>query len=477
MDIETEPGNENDTSREQMKTSNDKTTPEKPKETHNHKNTKSKRSSRSRTPQKKLEDPKVLHMTLKRMDEELNGKKVKEEKMESRNGESQKIENGEKLEDTEQVEDKEQVENGEKVGKEEKVVKGETFIKGEKVVKGDQVVKGEKVVKGKKVENGEKSPKVDLTKETENGEPAKIETVRESTSEAENDLEKPIDNGFNGFKEVISTEPEKPGKQDSKETVEMDPLVISDEIDAELQFLEENSDKDSGKGSPLMTRCATRRSYTRNIPTPKTPKLPDQETDSEKNSTVDQSEEICNLPNDIPIPKTDNPNDTKDSLDTENASIKVEVGSDSTRLDFSEINNSTEHDLSYLNSLRDRGLSSRRPIRGSEDYRKRVLKNTYNKSDLNILYDEVSTGVKRKNRSMTPEDSKKIRIDSPGYRTFFTSPFASIKNKFKTDVQSSTPELLGYKDDRSHLHFNDNLDLAKIEEAGDEEKKSWCSLM
>ncbi|CAH0554451.1 unnamed protein product [Brassicogethes aeneus] len=221
------------------------------------------------------------------------------------------------------------------------------------------------------------------------------------------------------------------------EAVDMEPLVLNaDEPDPELEF-DENSDKESGKSSPIISRCMTRRSQNRNIPTPKTPKPVEQEPQEKKDHTYD-------------------------SIDL-NLSTKVEVGSDATRLDF-ELEESMGE--SYLQNCRNRslrGLSSRRSIRPSnEEYLKRAIKNN------------SVGGIKRKNRSETPEYRKKMRMESPGILSRLSSPLASFRNRFRAEATSSTPKLTGYKDNSNGLSCAGN----QIEvENGAEDKKSWCTVM
>ncbi|KAJ8920054.1 hypothetical protein NQ315_011707 [Exocentrus adspersus] len=357
---------------------------------HNTRSKKGQRRSRSRTPQKKNDDSKLLHVTLKKLDTELNGKEV-QEPAEGPNPEPEKV--------TEEAASEDKF-NGE----------GEISFNNEELNKSS-------------TSNGEEK------KETpKKPEPPKKSTPRKGKGKTD-------------------------GTQVDAETVEMDPLVITDEPDPELQF-DENSDLESGKGSPVISRCMTRRSQTRNIPTPKTPKLVDQEADSEKETDL---------------------NDSCEYMDSINYSTTVEVGSDATRLDYIE-----HHDLedsSYINSSREkslsetlRGLSARRPIRPLNDYRTRVLRSNQEKAGLNASYSSFA-GVKRKSRSSSPEERKKFRTDSPGLNSLFSSPLANIRNRFKSDLPSSTPKLLGYRDTGGEMHYNADF------ENGDDEKKSWCSIM
>lgn len=254
-------------------------------------------------------------------------------------------------------------------------------------------------------------------------------------------------------------------KNEVEESVDMEPLVISDEHEPELQF-DEFSDKESANGSPIVTRCVTRRSLTRNIPTPKTPKSLEQDVEQEPEPTTTTTDQIeLEM-----LPKTEI--EHTESID----STKVEVGSDETRLEYVETNATIPIDDSYLKEYRDKSLrdtirclSARKPIR--DVYRNRSLR-VHDRSNLDGPF-QNSSGVKRKNRSITPEDSKKFKSDNA---SFFTSPLASLREKFRADtINSSTPLLRGYRDSRTELHLDESRGHAV--ESGLDDKKSWCSIM
>ncbi|KAJ8945041.1 hypothetical protein NQ318_019036 [Aromia moschata] len=190
------------------------------------------------------------------------------------------------------------------------------------------------------------------------------------------------------------------------------------------------------------------------------------------------------MENDSELPKTENLNDTHDSMDTVNLSTMVVIGSDVTRMDYIENHSSNlTDDLSYLNASRERSLgetlrslSARRPIRPTDDYRRKAIRLNQEKSELNLPYhsEDIMTGLKRKNRSITPEDRKKFKTDSPVLNSVFSSPLSNLRNKFRSDLPSSTPKLLGFKDGKSELHYNDEQNMVH---SADDEKKSWCSVM
>uniref|UniRef100_A0A6P7F6T3 Uncharacterized protein LOC114326931 n=1 Tax=Diabrotica virgifera virgifera TaxID=50390 RepID=A0A6P7F6T3_DIAVI len=434
-----------------------------PKKTHKT-NSKRRRRSRSKTPQTMNDEPKIIHISMKKIEEEAS------------NGNEESTEQNLK-------------ENGEENTAELKPMKDKVAD-----VNGSN---GE--AKMKEVKNGvdkqENGSSNDVSEDNSNDVEStgnefkgfiEIEEAKEALIEQETEINETVKDKEHSEK---AGSPKKSSQQESKspesESVEMEPLVVGDEVESELQFLEENSDKESGKGSPVIPRCFTRRSFTRNIPTPRTPKLSD-DPDSEKNSVTDQTEEtICNLPNDVNIPKIEL-NDSSDSLDTLNTSTNVEVGGNSTRLDFTEATNTitppnTEEnhfDEAYRNNLRARVLSARRPLRMTDDYRKKVLINAQHRSDLHLPYDldEPCGGIKRKLRSMTP-DAKKLKLDSPGYTSFLSNSFAGFTTRFRTHVDASTPELISYKDERSDIHFSDGLESQQIEDAEGDESKKWCSVM
>lgn len=370
--------------------------------------------SRSKTPNK-IEESKCLQVNLTKLEEEASDglKETEEQKPEATNGET---------------------ENG---TKEDEPITKRTKLQKESITQ--EVIEVSKEDKEKTPQKTSSPKKGDSAKKniSKNGDSAKKDT---SKNEAESD------------------------------SIEMEPLVLSDEHEPELQF-DEFSDKESGKGSPIIPRCVTRRSLTRNIPTPKTPKSIDQDMESEKTSTTtDQTE-------------TDESQKHEEEDTNESTySTKVEVGSDETRLEYTDKNITLPVDDTYLSEYREKSLSetirclsARKPIR--DVYRNRTSR-TQEKSGLDAPfcsrnYGELnSTGVKRKNRSITPEETKKFKSDT----SFFSSPLANLRGKFRSDpVTSSTPLLRGYKDDNTELHF-DGVQGHSLEN-GLDDKKSWCSLM
>ncbi|KYB25177.1 hypothetical protein TcasGA2_TC034872 [Tribolium castaneum] len=244
----------------------------------------------------------------------------------------------------------------------------------------------------------------------------------------------------------------------SEADLEPDPSIATDEQHPELMF-EENSDMESGKGSPVLSRCKTRRSISRNVPTPKTPKSVEGEVAGEED--MNATFESC----------------------SEDVSTKAQVGGDSTRLDYTDREEGNSFFLqeaknkSFGETLR--RLSTRRTIRPiSEDYRKRLLQNNVEKNEYpsrNSVERISAVGIKRKSCSREAEEcSKRFKGDSPGFFARLTSPLASIRNPFRADIPSSTPTLTGYKDEKCLIE--DDCVNSKMCEVKDGERR-WCSIM
>lgn len=282
------------------------------------------------------------------------------------------------------------------------------------------------------------------------------------------------------------------------ESPEFEPLTQeSEEVYPELVF-DENSDLDSRKSSPVLSRCKTRRSQTRNIPTPKTPKsmVLEQNGDAEKNSedfdkqseisvATGQSLEVEVDPDDLASLKEDESTKTENenSVDNENFA-ENDNSTDNTLNDepqnsdftFHEELNNTYKDRSLGDTMR--GLSSRRTIRPVGDYRKF----TFNKEGVN-LQDIVGprssvekiTGVKRKFGTETQEQNKKSRLDVSGFFSYVTHPISHIKTHLtRSPAKSSTPTLTGYIE-KDEL-FENQIDLTGNGEK-DKSPNKWCVIM
>ncbi|XP_044754745.1 uncharacterized protein LOC123313794 [Coccinella septempunctata] len=262
----------------------------------------------------------------------------------------------------------------------------------------------------------------------------------------------------------------------------MEPLVLQpDEPCPELEF-EESSDKESEKHSPVLSRCTTRRSQNRNIPTPNTPRSvyePEQEKDqidSDKGSGKPVPGPECSS-------KIINLNETDRS--STNVSMTVQVGGNDTRTDFSE----GESEL--LQSLRSRGsqsasryLTSRRSLRSTRnELHSKSLRDSMRRSRLYIPSPlsresmERAPSVKRKDRSETPEERKKLKTDSSGFLSKLSSPLTNLRNKFyTTPTETSTPKLTSYKDEKN-LIDGDFFDQVEMPQELGAPHNKWCEIM
>lgn len=309
---------------------------------------------------------------------------------------------------------------------------------------------------------------------------------------------------------------------------ELEPLVVDSE-EQELQF-DDNSDIDSHKGSPVLTnRCATRRSQTRNIPTPKTPRVNDQNGEekeqievpneqngcvAEKQDAIDNKEHhkqedaesntlVLDANMETPPPTEENlsvhfpDGEVKQSEINDKNSInlsvescesalstQVNVGGDVTR----EVDLTLPDENSFLNTAKDltvvetlRRMSSRRGIRsGSSDYRRTLLKSQAEKYD-NLLQQQRAsmeriTSTKRKTRSKTPENPKRFKTESsPGFFSYISSPLSMLRNRFSSgeSMSASTPKLTGYREQEAM----EDPELSKIEDSKAPVDKKRCVIM
>lgn len=288
-------------------------------------------------------------------------------------------------------------------------------------------------------------------------------------------------------------------------SVEMDPLILEkddEEPIPELQFDENDIDAES-EGSN--SRCKTRRSHSRNISTPKTPKIADQE--AEELEIVDQ---LCDSRAGSITPKKITPsndvnvisinlqpseevidfNDTSDtysSVSTDNLSTKAVVGNDATRnfdftgqdsslFDVNTTSNSNFSNRSYADTVK--GLSGRRGIHSinRDNYRRLLLKNSIDgKGDIYSDYESVqkiTMGIKRKSRSFSPTPSKRVKSDSPGFLSYLSSPITNFRHTFK---KTSTPQLLMVE--KCDFDAEEDFNKIKLENGIGDEHKKWCSIM
>ncbi|KAK5645367.1 hypothetical protein RI129_006667 [Pyrocoelia pectoralis] len=300
--------------------------------------------------------------------------------------------------------------------------------------------------------------------------------------------------------ETKNTKPPSPST-----SVEMDPLILDKEDEEpipELQFDENDIDVES-EGSN--SRCKTRRSHSRNISTPKTPRIADQE--AEELEIVDQ---LCDSRAGSVTPKKITPsndinvininlqpseeiidlNDTSDtysSASTDNLSTKAVAGNDATRnfdftaqdssmFDGNTTSNSNFSSRSYADTVK--GLSGRRGIHSinRDNYRRLLLKSSVDgKGDIYSDYESVqkiTMGIKRKSRSFSPIASKRVKSDSPGFLSYLSSPITNFRHTFK---KTSTPQLLMVE--KCDFDAEEDFDKIKLENGIGDEHKKWCSIM
>ncbi|GJQ80371.1 hypothetical protein Trydic_g12234 [Trypoxylus dichotomus] len=273
-------------------------------------------------------------------------------------------------------------------------------------------------------------------------------------------------------------------------------------MDPELEF-DDGSDVDSQNSSPVI-RCRTRRSQTRNIPTPKTPKTIDSNVDdkisecSDKPSVVTvPTPEVTDTESEVSVfkPVTDvydtnkklfGKNSDEDFDSFENMSTKAVVGNDTTRNIDLSAHPEDEFELSpFLIQSRERSvgetlklLSARRSIKSSKDY---TLQNS-NKRDYKTLpllskrnmFEKIG-GVKRKNNDSS-DYPKRFKSESPHLLSYISSPIVNIKNRFgKSEIPSSTPKLTSYKS--KTVFDNTNVSKITLNETGETTEKKWCTIM
>ncbi|KAF2882600.1 hypothetical protein ILUMI_23568 [Ignelater luminosus] len=344
----------------------------------------------------------------------------------------------------------------------------------------------------------------------------------------ESDTDKSKDLNESKDKEADKVEGEENEKGDTEQalsdSLEIEPLTEKDEEEAipELQYDENDLDLES-EGSP--SRCRTRRSQTRNVSTPKTPKLVESEAKvlyipmerlSETPKLVENEAKELYIPverfsegntsgsstprkmaassRESNVDSESQPDEIADSdsyssVSIDNISTKAMAGSDATRnadLTYQDSGlfdeNPTSTPLVSPNrSLAEtlRGLSSRRTIRPimNSNYRKIALQNTLeaNKGDVYANYEcieRVTPGMKRKNRSITPEEAKRFKKEGTGLFSYISSPlFSHFKN---TLSKSSTPKLISYEKKQSG--YGEPI-KPELEIPNEDQQKKWCSIM
>lgn len=138
-------------------------------------------------------------------------------------------------------------------------------------------------------------------------------------------------------------------------------------------------------------------------------------------------------------------------------------------------------DDSYLNEYREKSLTETIRCLSAKSLLKSHFVTEYlgfrNKSDLDVPFrnrDSVEitfSGIKRKNRSVTSEETKKFKSDTS---SFFSSPLTSLRGRFKSDAVA-VPLCCGATDIAGLICIL--MDQAHTVENRLDDKKSWCSLM
>lgn len=271
------------------------------------------------------------------------------------------------------------------------------------------------------------------------------ETVVEVETLAEEEGEKRITRSQTK-EEVETNEIETPKQNGDSETKEEGEDLEPDETEPELQF-DENSDRDSPA-----SRCLTRRSHVRNMPTPKTPKL------------FQESEALTPTPEEVDLSQSDN------------LSTEAVAGNDTTRANFTV--HEEQQPSEFLKSLKDKSLSE--TLR-SISSRRSVHSRHITRSDLHFPYPkrasvESISGLKRKHRTPSPEDNKRVKRDSGGLLSYIKSPVFGVRHHFSKDLPSSTPKLTGFRNKNSLLD-SEEISKIKLEVEDAQPEKKWCSIM
>lgn len=309
------------------------------------------------------------------------------------------------------------------------------------------------------IEAEESEKRLTRSQKKENGEKEEIiedEEKRVTRSQTKENNSEIVDVGSNEDEVVIEAETiesksKENGESEVKDISDIEKDLEPDETEPELQF-DENSDRDSGKNSPA-SRCLTRRSHLRNLPTPKTPKSPPETTPTP--TSEDEDSKI------------------NSNISTGDLSTQAQPGNDTTRADFT-VND--DEPSEFLKSLRDKSLSD--TLRGLSS--RRSLRHGYiTKSEFNVPYPkrasvESISGMKRK-RSLSPEDGKRVKRSS-GLLTYITSPVFGVRHRFSKDLASSTPKLTGFRNKNSLLD-GEEIDKIKLEVEDEQQEKKWCSIM
>lgn len=332
---------------------------------------------------------------------------------------------------------------------------------------------------------------------------ANREEIKESKIvESQDKVEESVaTNGETVSEEILLNEEVTNGNTKNSEgnsTSEETEIIVLDTDESELQFsLEPNSDQSE---SPTLNRCKTRRSHTRHVPTPKTPK-------AELNVNGETAVEDLVMPEVIITPPEDFETEHSDELslevsiedesvieneekesDIDNASTIVNFGNDTTKhFDVTVTSNGDQDPLENSNFLEIakeqsygetlRCLSGRKTLR-KFDYQSNLRDYTDGSSKYNF-----TSGVKRKADDLCPTEKRARTDGSPGLLSYFTSPFRFKLNK--TEIPSSTPKLMAYKihhgstaiDEVSKIGGEVEEKVVEKMEKSPIESNKWCSIM
>ena len=348
-------------------------------------------------------------------------------------------------------------------------------------------------VNGEKIDNGDtESVNVEIESQHVAEDVQVSETVDEQEHvgetvviEVDDDDVTKTDDGACSVVEIteISDEQWVVGSNDGEE-VEAEPLVLeAEEPEPELQF-DENSDVDSRKSSPII-RCTTRRSLTRNIPTPKTPKS-FLEVNEDKISECSDKQSVVTLPLSEATEAESDVLVFKPAVDAHdlssfsklkgdesfesvtNASTKAVVGGDTTRnFESTCLNTSGEGCSDFLTLSKGRSvgetlrcLSARKSIRSA-----------YNPYEV-----DGARNKKRLSGHAYPDNAKRFKSNTPQLFSYVSSPITGFKNRFiGSEVTSSTPKLTAY---RQHFEGFGSAEFGTEEMCEDpKDDKGWCALM
>lgn len=401
------------------------------------------------------------------------------------------------------------------------------------VIEEETVEKEENAVVTKEVMNGDgQSPSKD--RKEENGE--KLENGTNGDAKLEESIKHDGTNGkesitTNGNQENGSGEPVKTNQDvveesnDKTEGFMEEPVLTLSEDDEKLSIHDSFESECSFDGSPTASspssnRSITRRSQVVKMPTPETPKITKESTESVLAKATTSNEEDCIIVDESDDTNTDTessttPLDQKVSstevvqdIQHVNASLianysgnttldlTIEETSNTNASNFSDSLNATTESPSYSRSLRSiSGRKSLRPLRevSFRNAKRLADASLYKKDDtqtsMNVTVNtELNTSIGsrvnrslKRERSKTPneeDDSKRMKTDASTadfIRNFIPSPMAALKRRFySSKISSSTPKKqCEIENDQDGEITENRLEVY----TGNETKKNWCVIM